>query len=212
MCCSRGCLRTCAPTGPVPFCGLDPRAGPEAAAPAGGAEDLRAVDRLRQDDGADRVVEIEMRGADERRQSLPTARRRSADRSRRSRGRPRRTGCDVTSPRRMLISGCDAIASVTRDENRSRSTASAAPAGTRASSAHRMMSDPSRRISSFSRPTALSSLSPRKEFEQTSSARPSVLWTAVGFTGRISWRTTGTPRDADLPGGFGSGVSRHRRS
>src|SRR4051794_13811401 len=102
----------------------------------------------------------------------------------------------VTSPRRMLISGCDAIASVTRDENKSRSTASAAPAGTRVSSAARMISDPRRRISSFSRPTALSSLSPRNEFEQTSSAKPSVLWTGVGRTGRISCRTTGTPRDA----------------
>src|SRR3954469_16955673 len=105
-------------------------------------------------------------------------------------------GMEVTSPLRMLIKGCPPIASVTRDEKTSRSTASAAPAGTRASSAHRMTNDPSRRISSLRRPTALSSLSPRKEFEQTSSARPSVLWTAVGLTGRISCRTTGTPRDA----------------
>ena len=72
----------------------------------------------------------------------------------------------------------------------------AAPAGTRASSAQRMISDPSRRISSFNRPTALSSLSPRKEFEQTSSARPSVLWTSVLRVGRISCSTTGTPRPA----------------
>ena len=62
------------------------------------------------------------------------------------------------------------LISVTRDEKASRSTASAAPAGTRASSAHRMISEPSRRISSLRRPTALSSLSPRNEFEHTSSA------------------------------------------
>ena len=59
-----------------------------------------------------------------------------------------------------------------------------------------MTSEPSRRISSFRRPTALSSLSPRKELLQTSSARRSVLCTAVGRTGRISWSVTGTPREA----------------
>src|SRR5260221_2895675 len=105
-------------------------------------------------------------------------------------------GIDATSPRRMPIRGCDAIASVTRDENRSRPPAGPPPAGTRVSSAARIASDPSRRISSLRRPTALSSLSPRKEFEQTSSARPSVLWTAVGFTGRISYKVTGTLRAA----------------
>ena len=65
-----------------------------------------------------------------------------------------------------------------------------------ARSAARMISEPSRRISSLSRPTALSSLSPRKELLQTSSASRSVLWTSVGLTGRISCRMTGTPRDA----------------
>src|SRR5437016_5805496 len=96
----------------------------------------------------------------------------------------------------MLIRGCDAIASVMRDEKRSRSTASAAPAGTRVSSAARITSEPSRRISSFKRPTALSSLSPRKELLQTSSARRSVLWTAVGWSGRISYSVTDLPSDA----------------
>ena len=106
------------------------------------------------------------------------------------------SGIRVTSSRTTVISGCPAMASVIACEKRSRSTASAAPAGTRCASAARMTSEPSRRISSFSSPTALSSLSPRNELEQTSSARPSVLWTAVGRTGRISWRTTRTPRDA----------------
>ena len=58
-----------------------------------------------------------------------------------------------------------------RSANRSRSTASAAPAGTRTASATRITSEPSRRISSLRRPTALSSLSLRKELLQTSSAR-----------------------------------------
>ena len=75
-------------------------------------------------------------------------------------------------------------------EDAARSTASAAPAGTRATSAARITSEPSRRISSLSRPTALSSLSPRNELLQTSSASRSVLWTAVGRTGRISWSVT----------------------
>src|SRR5262249_11133676 len=55
---------------------------------------------------------------------------------------------------------------------------------------------PRRRISSLRSPTALSSLSPRKELLQTSSARRSVLWTAVGLTGRISISVTRTPQDA----------------
>src|SRR5437868_3718200 len=59
-----------------------------------------------------------------------------------------------------------------------------------------MTSEPSRRISSLRRPTALSSLSPRNELLQTSSASRSVLWTAVGRSGRISYSVTGTPYDA----------------
>src|SRR5262249_58946094 len=43
---------------------------------------------------------------------------------------------------------------------------------------------------------ALSTLAPGNGFEHTSPARPSVLCPAVGLTGRISCRTTGTPRDA----------------
>src|SRR5438270_4574021 len=105
------------------------------------------------------------------------------------------SGIAVTSSRTIVMSGCDAIAAVMASANLSRSTASAAPAGTRLSSATRMTSDPRRRISSFKRPTALSSLSPRNELLHTSSARRSVLWTAVGRTGRISWSVTATPCD-----------------
>ena len=59
-----------------------------------------------------------------------------------------------------------------------------------------MKIESSARISACSRPTALySQSSDRKEFEQTSSARPSVWWASVLTPGtpRISCRTTGTP-------------------
>ncbi len=105
-------------------------------------------------------------------------------------------GIAVTSSRTTVMRGSAAIPAVTASANRSRSTARAAPAGTRVASAARMTSEPSRRISSFRRPTALSSLSPRNELLQTSSASRSVLCTAVGRTGRISCSTTRTPREA----------------
>ena len=58
----------------------------------------------------------------------------------------------------------------------SRSTASAPPAGSLLASAAAMISEPARRISSCSSPTALvSHSSERKEFEQTSSAKAPVL-------------------------------------
>ena len=59
------------------------------------------------------------------------------------------------SSRTISISGCAASAAVIAAEKPSRSTASAPPAGTWLASAARMTSEPSRRISSCSRPTAL---------------------------------------------------------
>src|SRR4051794_475720 len=57
-----------------------------------------------------------------------------------------------------------------------------------------MISDPSRRISACSRPTALlAASSERNELEQTSSARPSVRCASVILVGRISCRVTATP-------------------
>src|SRR3982075_2343477 len=57
-----------------------------------------------------------------------------------------------------------------------------------------MISDPSRRISACSNPTALlAASSERNELEHTSSARPSVRWALVIRSGRISCRITGTP-------------------
>src|SRR4029453_17556424 len=83
---------------------------------------------------------------------------------------------------------------VTAAEKPSRSTASAPPAGTWLASAQRMISEPSRRISACSRPTALlAASSERNELEQTSSARPSVRCASVIRCGRISCRTTRTP-------------------
>src|SRR5688572_9831108 len=103
------------------------------------------------------------------------------------------SGIRSTSPRRTATPGRAATASVTRRANSSRSTASALPAGTFTSSATRMVSDPMRRISSFSRPAAWSRALPRRLLEQTSSARSPVWWTGVLFTGRISCRSTPIP-------------------
>src|SRR5712691_3295173 len=94
-------------------------------------------------------------------------------------------------------SGSASTASVTRRAKRPRSTASALPAGTFTWSATRTMSESIRRISSFSRPAAWSRELPRRLLEDTSSARSAVWWTGVPRTGRISWRSTGTPRRAN---------------
>ncbi len=83
---------------------------------------------------------------------------------------PRLSGMSVTSSRTRVMAGCPLMARVMNSANCPRSTASAAPAGTRVASAARMTSDPSRRISSLSSPTALSSLSARSELLHTNSA------------------------------------------
>ena len=89
-------------------------------------------------------------------------------------------GIDVTS---LSIT---VMRSVTRREKPWRSTASAPPASTRVSSAQARISEPRRRSSSLSSPTAFSSWSERREFEQHSSAK-SLLWCAgVLFAGFIS--------------------------
>ncbi len=70
----------------------------------------------------------------------------------------------------------------------------------------RMISEPARRISSCSRPTALvSASSERKELEQTSSARPSVLCASVPRTGPHLVQHHRHAGAGDLPGGFGAG-------
>ncbi len=99
-----------------------------------------------------------------------------------------------TSPRSTVTSGWLVRRSVTAAEKASRSTARAPPAGSWCRSPISMISPPAWRISQCSRPTALfSSSSERNEFEQTSSASPSVWWASVPRVGRISCSTTGTP-------------------
>ena len=106
-------------------------------------------------------------------------------------------GRPATSAREMVISGCASRRRVTSAEKASRSTASAPPAGSLVLSPAAMMTELARRISSCSRPTAfVSHSSERNELEQTSSARPSVLWASVMRWGRISCSTTGTPAEA----------------
>ena len=106
-------------------------------------------------------------------------------------------GNPATSLRSMATRGCASSCRVTSSEKPSRSTASAPPAGSLWRSPAAMMSEPARRISSCSRPTALvAASSERKLLEQTSSASPPVLCASVRRCGRISWSTTGTPARA----------------
>ncbi len=86
----------------------------------------------------------------------------------------RSLGTAVTSPATISTSGSSASRRVISALKRSRSTASAPPAGTRVSSAARITKEPSRRISSLSRPTALDRAAPRKELLHTSSHRLSL--------------------------------------
>ena len=92
-------------------------------------------------------------------------------------------------------------ARVTSSAKASRSTASADPAGTLCWSAQRMISEPSRRISWWSRPTALfSASSERKLFEQTISASRSLSCAGVvSPPPRISLRRTVQPGLGQLP-------------
>ena len=105
-------------------------------------------------------------------------------------------GIAVTSSRRTVMLGCDAIASVTASLNASRPTASAAPAGTAVRSAQAMISEPSRRSSFFSSPSARSGRLEPRLFEHTSSAIRSVSWAGVMRPGRISYSVTCAPRCA----------------
>jgi hypothetical protein len=92
--------------------------------------------------------------------------------------------------------GCAASVSVIRRANTSRSTASAWPAGTAASSAAAITSEPSRRISSLSRPTALDTRFERSELLHTSSANQSAVCAGERSTGFMSTRVTSRPRRA----------------
>ena len=105
---------------------------------------------------------------------------------------------DERMRRRALGDGCPRSR-----RGRQRARRRPAPDGGRPS---RMMSEPARRISSCSRPTALvAASSERKELEQTSSARPSVLCASVP---RIGAHLVEDDRHAGLrrlPGRFAAG-------
>ena len=60
------------------------------------------------------------------------------------------------------------------------------------------MAEPKRDISAFRRPTPLATSAERREFEQTSSPKSGLEWAGVYWAGFISWRMTGTPKDAAL--------------
>ena len=96
------------------------------------------------------------------------------------------SGISVTSFRITVTIGCRSRASVISREKALLSTARAPPAATLLWSAARITSDPIRRISAFSRPTALESSSLRRELEQTSSAKRGVWCAGVNRSGRIS--------------------------
>jgi len=106
----------------------------------------------------------------------------------------RSSGISVTSSCVMVINGWFLIFSVTYSLKGTLSTAKAPPAGTRVASAASMISDPSRRISSFKRPTAFSTLAARKELLHTNSAKKSVWWAGDFLCGRISASSVGMPR------------------
>ena len=92
--------------------------------------------------------------------------------------------------------GSASTSAVTAAENLSRSTASAPPAATRAHSAASSRREPRARISSLSRPEAESGRSAFSELEQTSSAKPALLWAGENRAGFCSYRSTATPRPA----------------
>jgi hypothetical protein len=106
------------------------------------------------------------------------------------------SGSPVTSSRSTRIPGWAVTAAVMASEKRVRSTARAAPAGTRVVAAERRRTEPSASISRLRAPWAFAGSSLLKEFVQTSSPRPSVWWAGVLRTGRISTRRTSCPRSA----------------
>ena len=104
------------------------------------------------------------------------------------------SGTWVTSSDTTVIKGLLRIFSVTSWEKPFRSTARQPPASTRVTSAHCMIRLSHRRSSSFSSPTAFSSRSPRRELEQTSSAKSWLWWAGLIFWGFISYSPTEMPR------------------
>jgi len=99
----------------------------------------------------------------------------------------------VISSRRSSIAGSLSMARVTSAANRSRSTVSAWPAGTRVSAAQRSNRESTRRSSSLSSHGAPFSCSLLSELLHTSSASAAVLCAGVATDGRISYSTALPP-------------------
>ncbi len=105
-------------------------------------------------------------------------------------------GNAVTSSRTTVIRGWAVTRRVTSSLNTCRSTASAAPPGTRASSATSTNRLPNSRSSALSKPWAFVSSVDLKVLLQTISASRSVRCAGVPTPGRISCSVTAMPRSA----------------
>ena len=105
-------------------------------------------------------------------------------------------GISQSSLETTSMLGFERIFSVIMRENSSRLTASAPPAGTAHLYAVSTHTDDSSAISALRSPPAEEMRSAFREFEQTSSAKPSILWAGDFFCGFISKRVTLTPRFA----------------
>ncbi|OPZ63222.1 MAG: hypothetical protein BWY85_01820 [Firmicutes bacterium ADurb.Bin506] len=83
-------------------------------------------------------------------------------------------GSSIASCLITFTLGCDSSQAVTCAENSRLSTANACPAATLVLSAHSSTMEPRARISCFSRPGAVASLSEPSELLHTNSAKPGV--------------------------------------
>ena len=111
-------------------------------------------------------------------------------------GVPVVSGISRISLRTTSTKGWSSRARVTDAAKSSRSTARARPAGTAVASAVFMISESSRRISSFRSPTAEPMPLARRELLQTSSARCAELCAGLNLAGFISYNRTGHSRFA----------------
>ncbi len=103
------------------------------------------------------------------------------------------SGISVISSSITSIKGLFLISFVTNSLNKSLSTASAPPAGTRVASAHLIIRESNILISCFNNPTAFSSPAALKLFEHTNSANNPVLCAGVNLKGLISYNLTLNP-------------------
>ena len=167
---------------------------------ARGAESDGGIHAFGVHDGADGVVEVQPVRAGEPRDG--GGQRVAGERAGGDDRRSPSAGASATSSRRSSMSGSASMARVTSAANASRSTVSAWPPGTRAVSAARSSSEPSRRSSSLSSQGADSSCSDFSELLHTSSARRPVWWAGRGPAGAHLVERHGHAQPRNLPGGF----------